>query len=89
MLQNNLQILLLCYLSLTTSSREVSPRTELSDIRRNFEVVVAATKDGPRSKVIVPDISGELWRNAVIENEISSDWMDELKQADAALLLSE
>lgn len=63
-----------------------APRTELSDIRRNFEVVVAATKDGPRSKVIVPDISGELWRNAVIENEISSDWMDELKQADAALL---
>lgn len=63
-----------------------APRTELSDIRRNFEVVVAATKDGPRSKVIVPDISGELWRNAVIENEMSSDWMDELKQADAALL---
>ncbi|WKV51709.1 TRAFAC clade GTPase domain-containing protein [Dickeya fangzhongdai] len=63
-----------------------APRTELSDIRRNFEVVVAATKDGPRSKVIVPDISGELWRNAVIENEISSDWMDELKQADSALL---
>lgn len=63
-----------------------APRTELSDIRRDFEVVVAATKGGPKSKVIVPDISGELWRNAVLDNEISSEWMDELKQADAALL---
>ncbi|HGR4956598.1 hypothetical protein RBG07_12065 [Klebsiella aerogenes] len=63
-----------------------APRTELSDIRRDFEVVVAAKKDGPKSRVIVPDMSGELWRNAVIDNEISPDWMDELKQADAALL---
>lgn len=63
-----------------------APRTEYSDMRRDFEVIVAATKGGPTSKVIVPDISGELWRNAVINNEISTDWMAELKQADAALL---
>lgn len=63
-----------------------APRSEHSDARRNFEVVVAATKDGPRSRVVVPDISGELWRNAVIEGEIDPDWMDELRQADAALL---
>ncbi|CNB70268.1 TPA: hypothetical protein RFB65_004276 [Yersinia enterocolitica] len=63
-----------------------APRTELSDTRRDFEVLVAAIKDGPQSRVIMPDISGELWRNAVADNEISTDWMDELKQADAALL---
>jgi hypothetical protein len=63
-----------------------APRSEHSDARRDFEVVVAATKDGPRSRVVVPDISGELWRNAVIDSEISPDWMDELRQADAALL---
>lgn len=63
-----------------------APRTEHSDMRRDFEVVVAAEKDGPQSKVIVPDISGELWRNAVIDNEISPEWIEELKQADAALL---
>ncbi len=63
-----------------------APRTELSDTRRDFEVLVAAKKDGPKSRVIMPDISGELWRNAVADNEISTDWMDELKQADAALL---
>lgn len=63
-----------------------APRTELSDMRRDFEVTVAANHGGPTSRVIVPDISGELWRNAVIDNEISPDWMEELKQADAALL---
>jgi len=63
-----------------------APRSEHSDARRDFEVVVAATKDGPRSRVVVPDISGELWRNAVIDGEIASEWMDELRRADAALL---
>lgn len=63
-----------------------APRSEHSDARRDFEVVVAARKDGPRSRVVVPDISGELWRNAVIDSEIDPDWMNELKRADAALL---
>ncbi|QJW79334.1 MULTISPECIES: hypothetical protein [Burkholderia] len=63
-----------------------APRSEHSDIRRDFEVVVAATKDGPRSRVVVPDISGELWRSAVIDGEIDHDWMNELRQADSALL---
>ena len=63
-----------------------APRSEHSDARRDFEVVVASIKDGPRSRVVVPDVSGELWRNAVINNEIALDWMSELKRADAALL---
>lgn len=63
-----------------------APRSEHSDARRDFEVVVAARKDGPRSRVVVPDISGELWRNAVIDSEIETDWMNELQRADAALL---
>ncbi|HCP1860407.1 hypothetical protein VU608_06800 [Enterobacter hormaechei] len=63
-----------------------APRTEHSDSRRDFEVVVAADKGGPEARVIVPDVSGELWRNAVMDNEISSEWMEELKRADAALL---
>ncbi len=63
-----------------------APRSEHSDARRDFEVVVAAKKDGPQSKVVVPDMSGELWRNAVIDNEIAPDWMVELRRADAALL---
>lgn len=63
-----------------------APRSEHSDARRDFEVVVAATKGGPQSRVVVPDISGELWRNAVIDSEIDPGWMSELKRADGALL---
>ncbi|MDM5134688.1 hypothetical protein [Aeromonas salmonicida] len=63
-----------------------APRTEHSEARRDFEVIVAAEKGGPSSKVIVPDVSGELWRNAVIENEIAPEWVNELKSANGALL---
>lgn len=63
-----------------------APRSEHSDTRRDFEVVVSATKNGPKSRIVVPDISGELWRNAVIDSEIDLDWMNELRQANAALL---
>jgi hypothetical protein len=64
----------------------LAPRSGHSDARRDFEVVVAATKNGQRSRVVVPDISGELWRQAVIDSEIAPDWMSELRRADAALL---
>jgi hypothetical protein len=63
-----------------------APRTELSGARRDFEVIVAATKGGPRSRIVVPDNSGELWRKAVMDSEIDSEWMNELRRADAALL---
>lgn len=63
-----------------------APRSEHSHARRNFEVVVAATKDGPRGRIVVPDISGELWRNAVIDSEIDPDWESELRRADGAML---
>lgn len=63
-----------------------APRSEHSDVRRNFEVVVATTKGGPQSRIVVPDISGELWRNAVIDSEIDPDWERELRRADGALL---
>lgn len=65
---------------------EFAPRSEHSDVRRDFEVAVAATKGGPQARIIVPDISGELWRNAVINSEIDSDWMEELERSDGALL---
>lgn len=63
-----------------------APRSEHSDARRDFEVVVAATEGGPQARIVVPDISGELWRNAVIDSEIDPDWLSELTRADGALL---
>ncbi|MHA3774963.1 TRAFAC clade GTPase domain-containing protein [Verrucomicrobiota bacterium sgz303538] len=63
-----------------------APRTEHADDRRDFEVVVRPAAGGDETSIIVPDISGELWRNAVLESEISADWMAELRRADGALL---
>jgi len=62
-----------------------APRTRHTD-RHDFEVVVQPIGGGAETKIVIPDIRGELWLNAVLESEISADWMDELKGADGALL---
>lgn len=67
-------------------SGNFAPRSEHTDKRRDFEVVVADRDGGEEAAIVVPDISGELWRNAVQDCEISQDWMDELRRADGALL---
>lgn len=63
-----------------------APRSEHADDRRDFEVVVRPAAGGDETSIIVPDITGELWRNSVLESEISADWMAELQHADGALL---
>ncbi|WP_296280793.1 hypothetical protein [Pseudoxanthomonas sp.] len=65
---------------------DFAPRTEHSDDRRDFNVVVASERDGQRTTLVVPDVSGELWQTAVLESEIESAWMDELSGALGALL---
>ena len=49
-------------------------------------MIVAGTKGGPRTEVLIPDISGELWLEAAVNGEIAPDWMEELRRADGALL---
>lgn len=68
------------------NSGNFAPRSEHADARRDFEVIVTEEKGGAQTAIVIPDISGELWLNAVKDSEISSDWMDELRQADGALL---
>ncbi|ESZ35912.1 MULTISPECIES: hypothetical protein [unclassified Mesorhizobium] len=63
-----------------------APRSEHAEERRDFKVVVRPATGGDETSIIVPDISGELWRNAVLDSEISADWMEELRRADGALL---
>lgn len=63
-----------------------APRTEHAEDRRDFEVIVRPAEGGDETAIVIPDISGELWRNAVINSEIAQDWMDELRRADGALL---
>lgn len=63
-----------------------APRSEHVDDRRDFEIDVGLTSDDKRTKIVIPDISGELWRSAVINSELAEEWMKELRQADGALL---
>lgn len=63
-----------------------APRTEFADGRRDFEVTVAPAAGGAEADILIPDIRGELWRLAVLNSEISADWMSELQGADGALL---
>lgn len=63
-----------------------APRTEFADGRRDFEVTVTPAAGGSEADVLIPDIRGELWRQAVLNSEISADWMAELRGADGALL---
>lgn len=65
---------------------EFAPRTEHSDERRDFEMVVGSRDGSERARIIVPDISGELWRNAVETAELESSWVNELENAAGALL---
>lgn len=69
---------------------EFAPRsdTNVEDSRRNFAVPLALA-EAPKTPVldiVVPDVSGELWRGAVENNEIAPEWMKELKQASGAIL---
>ncbi len=63
-----------------------APRTEFADGRRDFEIAVATPSGDAQADILIPDIRGELWHNAVLNSEISSEWMEELKGSDGALL---
>ena len=63
-----------------------APRSHHNEDRRDFEIVVGPAGGGWNTKIIIPDISGELWRDAVKNFEISEEWMEELRGAHGALL---
>lgn len=67
-------------------SGNFAARSEHTDDRRDFEVVVAEQGRDETSTIVIPDISGELWRQAVIDCEIDAAWMSELRAASGALL---
>lgn len=64
---------------------QFAPRTEHAE-RRDFEVVVARPEGEDETRVLIPDIKGELWRKAVLNSEIEPAWMDHLEASDGALL---
>lgn len=67
-------------------SGHFAPRSEHTEARRDFRVEVARSNESATAAIVVPDISGELWRKAVSDCELPIEWMNDLKAADGALL---
>ncbi|WP_426420950.1 hypothetical protein [Bradyrhizobium genosp. A] len=65
-----------------------APRTDKAlEEGDSFEVPVRASGAQSESfQIVVPDVSGELWKNAVETSELPDQWMDGLKAATGALL---
>lgn len=56
------------------------------DLTLDILVKLAANPDGNEVSISVPDVSGELWKEAVERGDVSREWMQTLEQASGALL---
>lgn len=66
-----------------------APRTETDgdSANREFDVTVAPTVNSAKHvQLLVPDVSGELWKHAVETTELPQEWMARLRGAAGALL---
>jgi hypothetical protein len=77
--------------ALSCQSRgEFAPRSDknIEESRRNFSVTVRlkSQQNAPSIDIVVPDITGELWKGAVETTEITPEWMAELEGAAGAVL---
>lgn len=68
---------------------EFAPRSDrnLEVGRADFSIDVRADfGSGELRKLMIPDISGELWTKAVATSEISAEWLDLLQESEGAVL---
>jgi hypothetical protein len=63
-----------------------APRTDRNDLRRDFLITVKTASGEKATSLVIPDISGELWTDAVRDSEIAAEWMSELENAGGALI---
>lgn len=72
------------------SRGEFAPRSDknIEESRRDFSVAVRLKSQQytPNINVVVPDITGELWKGAIETTEIAPEWMSELENATGAVL---
>lgn len=61
-------------------------RTDTNSERQDFCVPLSTDDGSEPTELVVPDFTGELWRDAVKNSEIPREWLDELENADGALL---
>ena len=69
---------------------EFAPRSDKSFNEHgpsfSIPVVSAKTTDANPVQIVVPDVSGELWKEAVETYELPAHWMEKLREAFGALL---
>jgi hypothetical protein len=68
---------------------QFAPRSDKNfESGRNFSIPVLPANNAKAApiQIVVPDVSGELWKNAVETCELPTQWMDELRAATGALL---
>jgi hypothetical protein len=69
---------------------EFAPRSDpnVAESTHSFAIAVqkAGQTDGPIANIVVPDVTGELWKKALETYEIPRTWMDSLENASGALL---
>ena len=67
-----------------------APRTDQNIDQQSSQVVVPISpndvKTGDVLNVLIPDVSGEMWRKAVETREVSPDWISQLETSVGALL---
>jgi hypothetical protein len=65
-----------------------APRTDLAleEHSRDFAVTVSNQSGSTSIEFSVPDVTGELWKDAVNLSELPVGWMEQLKQSRGALL---
>ena len=69
---------------------EFAPRSDENFIEsgRGFAIPVVEAKnaEGEPVEIVVPDVTGELWKKAVLTCELPSTWMENLRSSFGALL---
>jgi hypothetical protein len=57
-----------------------------SDLTLDIPIRLASDPDGNEVLISVPDVSGELWKEAIARGDVTREWMETLQQASGALL---
>lgn len=67
-----------------------APRTDKNQEAGQGDVIIPlqlSNDDGEKiAELIIPDISGEIWKNAVETNELEAEWMSQLEEAVGCLI---
>lgn len=65
---------------------EFAGRTDRNSERKDFSVPLRIGEHSEATELVVPDFTGELWRDAVMTSELPREWSQELENAAGALL---